>query len=96
MLASFDEELRIISGDLTDLTANSALEAVKPGAGSASFAALLEALEQYPDLPEYDTICIVSDFQRTTLNDKDLLNSLLEEFSSYLEKEIQKEAGDDV
>ena len=26
----------------------------------------------------------------------DLLNSLLEEFSSYLEKEIQKEAGDDV
>lgn len=77
VLASFDEELRIISGDLTDLTANSALEAVKPGAGSASFAALLEALEQYPDLPEYDTICIVSDFQRTTLNDKDLLNSLL-------------------
>lgn len=77
VLATFDEELKVVSGDLTDLTAKTALEAIKPGAGNVTFSALVEALEQYPDLQSFDTICLISDFQRTTFNDKDFVRSAL-------------------
>lgn len=77
VLATFDEEFKIVSGDLTDLTAKTALESIKPGAGNASFPALMEALQQYPDIQSFDTVCLVSDFQQTTFNDREMMHSAL-------------------